>query len=103
MTALSSACSRSSRAHPLQRSSPPPDFAPPDPGASSGIGEETALLLAHEFAHNVCFANGVSGPDHGPIWLGVYIDLLDWFKILPRCMTEPSARKAGLKFKAPPF
>lgn len=63
----------------------------------------TALLMAHEAAHVICHANGEFGPDHGPVWLGLYIDLLDHFKILPRCMTEPSARKAGLKFKKEPL
>ena len=59
----------------------------------------TALLVAHEAAHIICHNLAVDEPDHGPTWLGVYIDLLDHFKILPRCMTEPSARKAKLKFK----
>lgn len=59
----------------------------------------TALLLAHEVAHVIAHSYGIEEPDHGPIWLGIYMQLLDKFKILPRCMTEPSARTAGLKFK----
>lgn len=62
----------------------------------------TGLLIAHEAAHIICHSNGVDEAPHGPTWLGVYIDLLDHFKILPRCMTEPSARKARLKFKRNP-
>lgn len=63
----------------------------------------TALLVAHEAAHVICHASGIFKPDHGPEWLGIYIDLLDHYRILPRCMTEPSARKAGLKFKRKPL
>lgn len=59
----------------------------------------TAVLVAHEAAHIIQHGHGDPGPDHGPLWLGIYIDLLDHFNILPRCMTEPSLRKAKLKFR----
>jgi len=61
----------------------------------------TAHLVAHEMAHVVCHAYGVMEPPHGPTWLGVYLWLMDKYKILPLCASMPSARKAGLKFKHP--
>lgn len=59
----------------------------------------TGLMVAHESAHIIHHACGYDDAPHGPRWLGIYIDLLDYFQLIPRCMTEPSARKAGLKFK----
>jgi hypothetical protein len=59
----------------------------------------TAALVAHEMAHVITHAYGILEPDHGPTWMGVYLWLLDHFKVVPKCASEPSARKAGLKFK----
>ena len=63
--------------------------------------EFTAILLAHEMAHVICAFEGLDEPDHGPVWLGTYLYLLDRFKIVPLCATVPSAKAAGLKFRPP--
>jgi hypothetical protein len=63
------------------------------------VAKPTGLMLAHEVAHVIQHAYGLKEANHGPLWLGIYMELLDKFMILPRCMTEPSARRARLKFK----
>lgn len=58
-------------------------------------------VLLHEAAHGIVdwlFGNTGGGAAHGPVWLGVYIELLVRFKIAPRDMLEFAARQAGLKF-----
>lgn len=61
----------------------------------------TGPLLAHELGHLIVPAYGHEEPDHGPLWLGVYLHVLDAWQILPATMTVPSARSAGLKFRDP--
>lgn len=65
------------------------------------LAEFTAILLAHEMAHVICAHEGLDEPDHGPVWLGTYLYLLDRFKIVPLSATVPSASAAGLKFRDP--
>jgi hypothetical protein len=68
---------------------------------NSSQAEFTAILLAHEVAHVICSAEGYEEPDHGPVWLGLYLYLLDRYRIVPLCATVPSAKAAGLKFRDP--
>lgn len=61
----------------------------------------TPAMLAHEVAHWICDWKEVKGQDHGPVWMGVYLRLLDKFKILPLIVTVPLARAYGIKLKDP--
>lgn len=61
----------------------------------------TAPLVAHEMAHHIHDELGYGGPDHGPLWLGLYIRLMDHYKIMPGEGMAYSARKAGLKLRNP--
>jgi hypothetical protein len=61
----------------------------------------TPIMLAHEVAHWVCDHKKVKGQDHGPVWMAVYMRIMDKFKILPLVVTVPFARAYGIKFKDP--
>lgn len=63
--------------------------------------EFTAPLIAHEMAHVICDAYSVQEPDHGKTWLGIYLHLMDVFKIVPGDAMARSARAAGLKLRNP--
>jgi hypothetical protein len=56
----------------------------------------------HEAAHAI--TDWIIGPwdteAHGPEWLGVFITLLDRFKVIPRVAAEAHAKAKGLKFAA---
>jgi hypothetical protein len=68
---------------------------------NTSLAEFTGPLLAHELAHVICAAYGYEEPDHGPIWFGTYLHLLDRYKMIPKDASVPSARKARLKFRNP--
>lgn len=57
-------------------------------------------VVLHEAAHGI--TDWLLGPysraAHGKAWLGVYIELLARFKVMPRAALEFSAKQAGLKW-----
>jgi hypothetical protein len=57
-------------------------------------------VLLHEAAHAI--VDWLLGPysraAHGKAWLGVYLELLAHFKVMPRAVLEYSAKLAGLKW-----
>lgn len=57
-------------------------------------------VVLHEVAHGI--VDWLLGPysraAHGKAWLGVYIELLVRFKVMPRKVLEHSAKLAGLKW-----
>ena len=54
----------------------------------------------HEAAHAITdYLLGQTTDAHGAEWLGVFIYLLDRFKVAPRAGLEAHARKLGLKFE----
>lgn len=57
--------------------------------------------VLHEVAHAIRFQRypKLKEDDHGPTWLGIYIDLLDRFYVLPKHASKPSLAKWGLSFK----
>lgn len=70
-----------------------------------GIGfdpqHRTLKVLAHELAHWVCDEYGYYERTswHGPRWLGIYLWIMDYTRVMPLSASVPSARKAGLKFR----
>lgn len=61
----------------------------------------TARVLLHELAHWTVDALSIRGPAHGPIWLGLYMRLMDRHHVLPLDASIPSASAAGLVFLSP--
>lgn len=56
-------------------------------------------IILHEMAHAVQWLRyRAKEDDHGPVWLGVFVDLLDTFYVLPKSASVPSLHKAGLDF-----
>lgn len=53
-------------------------------------------VALHEAAHAIVAALAPRAQDHGPTWLGVYLDLLIGF--LPASAIYPSARASGLRW-----
>ncbi len=49
-------------------------------------GDNLSVLL-HELAHWIHDCKDLRGEDHGPLFMRIYIDLLDAYKLMPRaCM-----------------
>jgi hypothetical protein len=64
--------------------------------ARGGRNVATAL---HEAAHQIAFTlYGSSIQDHGPTWLGIYLDLLVRARGAPRIALEATLRAHGLKW-----
>ena len=59
-----------------------------------------AGVVLHETAHAITDTILGQGLEpHGPEWLGVYMVLLEDFRIMPRAALHASAKKEGLKYK----
>lgn len=61
----------------------------------------TARFLLHELAHWVLDMYGLGGPPHQPLWLGVFIHLMDKWLVCPEIASKASARAAGCRFVNP--
>lgn len=60
-----------------------------------GLNVPTAL---HEAAHHIAYAlHGERIQDHGPTWLGIYLDLLVRAKVAPEVALKASLRSFGLR------
>lgn len=58
----------------------------------------TAMAL-HEVAHHIKEVRfGTAGGDHGPEWLGIFVDLLVDWNVAPREAIEASLTARGLKW-----
>lgn len=65
--------------------------------AKGGMNVATAL---HETAHHIAWhKHGEKIQDHGPTFLGIYLDLLDKARVAPRVALEASARTFGLTWR----
>jgi hypothetical protein len=53
----------------------------------------------HEAAHAIVYHHYPGAQDHGPTFVGVFLDLMDQAEIAPREALYTSARKAGLKIR----
>lgn len=61
----------------------------------------TVAVALHETAHwidNWLFGHLDGAEDHGPRWLGIYLHLLEHFRVAPRAALHASARAAGLEW-----
>lgn len=64
-------------------------------------GGRNAATALHEAAHQIAFAlYGESIQDHGPTWLGIYLDLLVRARVAPRVALEATLRSHGLTWRA---
>lgn len=61
----------------------------------------TPMLLCHEMAHWVVAELDYAVPNHGPLWMGIYLYLLGKYRVLPIHASVYSARKFGIKFRSP--
>jgi hypothetical protein len=57
---------------------------------------QNVAIVLHEAAHAIVHRLAPRAQDHGPTWLGVYLDLMVGF--LPADALYTSARKAGLRW-----
>lgn len=65
--------------------------------ANGGRNVATAL---HEAAHHIAWhLYGDCIQDHGPTFLGIYLDLLNKAKVAPLVALEASARSCGLRWR----
>lgn len=71
-------------------------------GERLGPGHLNAAVALHEAAHHIVYKlHGNRPQDHGPIFCGVYLDLLVRGKIAPRVALEASMRSFGIKWMNP--
>jgi len=61
----------------------------------------TYPLLAHELAHYVLSRKVPNYEQHGALWMGVNLHILDKYKILGKHATLPSARAFKVKARHP--
>jgi hypothetical protein len=65
-----------------------------------GRGGKNPAQVLHEVAHYVVFRrHGWRPADHGPTFVGVYLDLLEAAEIAPRSALHASARAFGIKWR----
>jgi hypothetical protein len=57
-----------------------------------------AAISMHEVAHAVIAEYHETAQDHGPEFLGVYLDLLEWANVAPRSALHASARAKRLRW-----
>ena len=63
-------------------------------------GGRNAATALHEAAHHIAYhLHGERIQDHGPTFLGIYLDLLARTKVAPRIALETTARKHGLRWR----
>lgn len=90
-------------------SKPPVSSAPQTRRYSAYSEEEHTISLVpshqnvavtlHEAAHMVVHNCFRKAQDHGPTFLGIFLDLLDQYGVAPKAALYASARKAGLKWR----
>lgn len=61
--------------------------------------EVPAFVLLHELAHSLSSDQDGRSDGHGPVFLGLYLSLLERYLRLPRAMMEASLLQAGLHFE----
>lgn len=69
-------------------------------GAARGPGGRNVPTALHEAAHHIAWhLHGDRIQDHGPTFLGIYLDLLSRARVAPLLALESTARSFGLKWK----
>jgi hypothetical protein len=70
-------------------------------GERHATGGRNVATAMHEAAHHIAWhRHGERIQDHGPTFLGIYLDLLTRAKVAPRVALEASARSAGLRWRS---
>jgi hypothetical protein len=71
-------------------------------GEHMSRGSRNVATVMHEVAHHVAWhLYGERIQDHGPAFLGVFIECLVRAKVAPRIALEATARAANLRWKYP--
>ena len=69
------------------------------PVISFGIDQKNAAVALHEAAHYICdriFGAGLE--DHCPQWMGIYLWLLEGYRIAPRTALHASAKARKIRW-----
>lgn len=68
---------------------------------STSILSRNRQTAIHEVAHHIAFNYEHFHNHHGPVWMGVYLWLLDRWQVIPLDASMPSAKALGIKFRDP--
>lgn len=63
-----------------------------------GYGQMNKPVALHEAAHYIHWRRGGRGQTHGPTWLGIYMRLLEEFKVAPRLALWATAAHKRLRW-----
>jgi hypothetical protein len=63
--------------------------------------QQNAAIALHEAAHYICDLLVGAKEEHSREWLGIYLWLLEGWRIAPRCALIASARARRLRWAAP--
>lgn len=67
---------------------------------SPGYGQMNKAVALHEAAHYIHWKRGGRGQTHGPTWLGIYMHLLQKFRVAPWLALWVTASVRKLKWAA---
>lgn len=65
-----------------------------------GYNDCNHAVCCHEAAHAIIDWQELDVEDHGPLFMGVYMDLLVYTAVAPRAALEASAEQAGIRWVA---
>ena len=75
------------------------EYEPNDHSITLGYNDHNYAIALHETAHAITdYLLGYDLEPHGPQWLGIYLELLEWAKVAPREALHASARAYGLNW-----
>lgn len=70
-----------------------------EPCISLGSDQRNAAVALHEAAHYIC--DSIFGPDladHSPQWMGIFLWLLEGYRLAPRTALHASAKARRIKW-----
>lgn len=73
----------------------------PENVISFRLDQRNPAVALHEAAHHisgVLFGERTTMADHAPEWLGIYLWLLEGYRVAPRTALHASAKAAGLRW-----
>lgn len=72
-----------------------------EPYISLGADQRNVSVALHEAAHYICDRIfGDKLPDHSPEWMGIFLWLLEGYRVAPRTALHASARAKKIKWVA---
>jgi hypothetical protein len=74
------------------------DYDPSQHSITIGFTDCNHAIACHEAAHAITDDLQEGVQDHGPEFLGVYLDLLEWANVAPRSALHASAKASGLRW-----